>query len=120
MTGKSEAEVMGEARLIAGLMPGVRLYRNNTGALKNPQGRKVEFGLCPGSSDLIGFQSITITLDMVGKKVAQFVACECKAWDGTLSEEQENFIEVVNSFGGKAFAIWDAAELKPNLANQPK
>ena len=41
-----------------------RLFRNNTGTLRDQHGRPVSFGLCKGSADLIGYRTITITPDM--------------------------------------------------------
>ena len=61
----NEAYVQNKIRLAVG-SGDVRLFRNNTGALMDQKGRLVKFGLCKGSSDLIGFRSITITQDMVG------------------------------------------------------
>ena len=79
----------------------VRLFRNNTGALKDQTGRLVRYGLCTGSSDLIGFRSLEITPDMVGTTVAQFVAIEVK--DRTKpTPEQEAFIAMVQAAGGLA------------------
>jgi hypothetical protein len=49
-----------------------RLFRNNTGTLRDQHGRPVSFGLCKGSADLIGYRSITITPEMVGQQVAVF------------------------------------------------
>jgi hypothetical protein len=49
-----------------------RLFRNNTGTLRDQHGRPVQFGLCKGSADLIGYRTITITPDMVGQQVAVF------------------------------------------------
>jgi hypothetical protein len=34
-----------------------RLFRNNTGTLRDQHGRPVQFGLCKGSADLIGYRS---------------------------------------------------------------
>ena len=79
----------------------VRLFRNNTGALLDMQGRLVKFGLCKGSSDLIGFRSITITPDMVGQKIAVFSAIEVKD-KGKVTVEQKNFINIINNAGGYA------------------
>ena len=79
----------------------VRLFRNNTGALLDMQGRLVKFGLCKGSSDLIGFRSITITPDMVGQKIAVFSAIEVKD-KGKATVEQKNFINIINNAGGYA------------------
>lgn len=53
-----------------------------------------------GGSDLIGWQSITITPEMVGQRVAIFVACEVKKPGGTPSPDQFNFIAQVKAAGG--------------------
>ncbi len=68
--------------------------------LINP--RVIRYGLAPGSSDLIGFKKVTITPDMVGKDIAQFIAIECKRADGTPKPRQKNFMSVVNRYGGLA------------------
>jgi hypothetical protein len=62
--------------------------------------RPLKAGLCTGSSDLIGWQSITITEDMIGKKVAIFTAIEVKHGSTRTTEEQKRFIESVNNSGG--------------------
>lgn len=55
-----------------------------------------------GISDLCGWETVIVTQDMVGKKVAIFNACEVK--DGTNpSAEQLNFISNVNEAGGRGF-----------------
>jgi hypothetical protein len=51
-----------------------RLFRNNTGTLRDQHGRPVSFGLCKGSADLIGYRTITITPEMVGQQVAVFAS----------------------------------------------
>lgn len=66
------------------------------------QARPLQSGLCVGSSDLIGWRTITITPDMVGQTIAQFVASEVKAENGKLTEEQIAFINAVHSAGGFA------------------
>lgn len=81
---------------------GCRLFRNNTGAIKDADGRLVRFGLCRGSSDLIGFKPVTITPDMVGKTVAVFTAIEVKTPTGKATPEQIHFIERVKQLGGIA------------------
>jgi ribosomal protein S19 len=63
----------------------------------------VTMGLFKGSSDLIGWTPVTITEDMVGKKVAIFTAVECKRSEGgRLSPDQKRFIDRVNGAGGIA------------------
>ena len=96
----NEAYVQNKIRLAIG-SGDVRLFRNNTGALLDMQGRLVKFGLCKGSSDLIGFRSITITPDMVGQKIAVFSAIEVKD-KGKVTVDQKNFINIINNAGGYA------------------
>jgi hypothetical protein len=73
----------------------VRMFRNNVGMQNG-----VRYGLCTGSSDLIGFTSKTITADDVGKTIAVFTAIEIKTEKGRVSEPQKRFIEMVKRFGG--------------------
>ncbi|MCT0230927.1 VRR-NUC domain-containing protein [Synechococcus sp. CS-1324] len=97
----SEHEIQQRIRLACGRGP-VRLWRNNTGALLDQQGRYVRFGLCKGSSDLIGLRSLEVTPEMVGKRVAQFVALEIKTSCGVVSPEQRAFLRLVQELGGVA------------------
>ena len=66
--------------------------------LKNP--RRFNTGLPKGFSDTFGFRVVEITPDMVGQKIAQFVAIEWKTEKGRASAEQSKFIDVVNRNGG--------------------
>ena len=111
---------MNEANRMRAIMagvsrPGVRVFRQNVGTgwagevtrlkdgsilIKNP--RPLRAGLCPGSSDLIGFVSREVTPEMVGSKVAIFLAIECKGERGRATAEQINFIERVKEAGGLA------------------
>ena len=77
-----------------------RLWRNNTGTLYDRQCRPVQFGLCKGSSDLIGLRSITIGPEHVGTTMAVFAAVEVKSPTGRLTAEQQSFIDTVQSMGG--------------------
>jgi hypothetical protein len=52
-----------------------------------------------GWPDLAGWRSITITPDMVGKRVAVFTGIEVKA-TGSLTAEQHRFGEVIAEAGG--------------------
>jgi hypothetical protein len=80
----------------------VRLWRNNTGTLLDRNGRPVQFGLCKGSSDLIGLRSVTVTPEMVGQRLAVFAAVEVKSPRGRLTAEQEAFLAMVVEMGGLA------------------
>jgi len=79
-----------------------RLFRNNTGTLRDQHGRPVQFGLCKGSADLIGYRSITITPDMVGTTVAVFLSIEVKTPTGRLRPEQQQWLDAVQAAGGIA------------------
>lgn len=97
-----ETDLQQRIRLAVGLLPDVRLWRNNSGKLPDPRtGRWVQFGVAsPGGSDLIGYKAITITPDMVGQKVAVFTALEVKTATGRATPEQRRFIEHIRSAGG--------------------
>lgn len=64
--------------------------------------RPLKSGLHVGSSDLVGWTSVEITPEMVGKNVAVFTAIECKSASGRASKDQLNFIEQVQKAGGRA------------------
>jgi hypothetical protein len=101
-----ETSIMQNIRLQLGGRPDVRLYRNNVGACTDKTGRLVTFGLCPGSSDLIGWRSVTVTPQMVGKRVAVFLSIEVKA-PGAYTHpkrlaSQLAFLDAVKRAGGLA------------------
>ena len=79
-----------------------RLFRNNTGVLRDQHGRPVQFGLAKGSADLIGWTTRTITPDMVGQQVAVFTSIEVKTATGRLRPEQRQWLEAVQAAGGIA------------------
>jgi hypothetical protein len=79
-----------------------RLWRNNTGTLRDQHGRPVQFGLARGSADLIGYRSITITPEMVGQQVAVFASIEVKTPTGRIRHEQQQWLETVQAAGGIA------------------
>ena len=100
--GKSEANIQNEI-LMALSKAGCLVWRQDTGAYKNPKsGRLVKYGLCKGSSDVIGAIPVEITQDMVGKKFAIFGAWEVKTATGRIRPEQLTFIAAVQKAGGRA------------------
>jgi hypothetical protein len=59
------------------------------------------YGMPKGSTDMIGFDSIIITQEMVGKRVAVFVGEELKATKGDkLKKAQRNFKNLLIKLGG--------------------
>lgn len=81
---------------------GWRVFRNNVGQLLDARGVPVRYGLCPGSSDLIGWRELVITPEMVGQTVAQFVAVEVKTPTGKATPQQMQFLDAVERAGGVA------------------
>lgn len=82
---------------------GMILFKNEVGFAITKDGRPIHFGLCKGSSDLIGWKSIKITEDMVGKNLAVFCAVEVKKdkyGHYRATKEQKRFIEAVLNAGG--------------------
>ena len=79
-----------------------RVFRNNTGTLRDQNGRPVQFGLCKGSADLIGWKRVTITPEMVGSTVAVFTSIEVKTPNGKIRPEQQQWLDAVQAAGGIA------------------
>jgi hypothetical protein len=79
-----------------------RLFRNNTGTLRDQHGRPVSFGLAKGSADLIGWRTVTITPEMVGTQVAVFTSIEVKTPTGRVKPEQQQWLDAVQAAGGIA------------------
>lgn len=93
----TESEILKQIQTLS--KGNVRLFRNNVGF---DAANKVRYGLMPGSSDLIGWKTITITPRYVGMQVAVFCAIEVKKPGGRVTGEQSNFIDYVDNSGGIA------------------
>lgn len=109
---------------------GCRLLRNNSGVLYDKTGRPVRFGL--GNSrkavneklktgDLIGWTTVTITPEMVGKNVAIFTCAEVKPKGFKVKTQyrensrewaQENFNQLVRNFGGFSGFVTSGNDLR--------
>jgi len=98
---ETESNILARCRLMASKL-GMIVWRNNTGALQDKNGRLVRYGLCNGSSDMIGIKTIVVTPAMVGKTIGVFSAIETKAPGKKLRPEQAAFIEGVRRAGGIA------------------
>ena len=101
----SESGILKTIRLAVQL-PARRLFRNNVGSAiaidRNGQKRRIRFGLCKGSSDLIGWTTTEITKEMVGQKIAVFTAVEVKGEKTVVKDDQKNFNNAVRKAGGIA------------------
>jgi len=96
----TESEIQHGIRIALGRVPDLRLFRNNVG-VADVKGSKVRFGLCKGSSDLIGF----LRLEVDGKKIARFISLEIKTETGRTTTEQDLWLELVRAFGGFACVV---------------
>ncbi len=112
----SEQHIQQHIRLACSTGP-VRLFRNNTGVLRDQHGRPVSFGLCKGSADLIGWTTRTITPDMVGQQVAVFTSIEVKTSTGRLTPEQRQWLAAVEDAGGIAGVARSVADAEGLLRN---
>ena len=127
---KDESTVQQEIQIQA-MYCNSNLMRNNSGCLKDNEGRLVRFGLGNvskqhndqlKSSDLIGITKMIVTQEMVGKVVGIFTAIEVKKEDWNLDKKydkrevaQNNFMCWVRSMGGIASFCNDAEKLKDIL-----
>ena len=107
---KQETNISNQIRLAVAYL-GTKLFRNHVGFIKDKDGVGHRFGLCKGSSDCIGWTTVKITPEMVGRKVAVFTAIEVKIPNWTPPKEtnkkafehytrQLDFIGVVKKSGG--------------------
>lgn len=101
MAVQAETRLQNEIRLaLSSRCNQVTTWRNHTGCLQDGDGKWIKFGLCPGSSDLIGIRKLKITQDMVGQEIGQFVALEIKTDTGKARPDQYTFLDHVNERGG--------------------
>lgn len=117
--GASESRVQSLVRLEAA-QKGKQLFRNNVGAMKDANGVPVRYGLANDSKklneelksgDLIGWETIVVTPDMVGQRIARVLSVECKheGWTPNYADEHENaqrrWAALVNEAGGRALIV---------------
>jgi len=84
------------------IWPGARVFRNNVGIAEFKGGQKVRYGLCNGSSDLIGWIPRVVDATMLGATLAQFLAIECKRPGKDATANQARFLAAVERAGGLA------------------
>ena len=113
--GLDESNVQSMVRLEAS-KKGLRIWRNNIGAVHTDDGRFIRYGLANDtkrmndsikSSDLIGIRPVVINQKHIGITFGQFVAREIKKpgwkYTGTKRElAQLRFLNLIYSMGGDA------------------
>lgn len=111
MAVQAETRLQNEIRLaLSSECAQVTTWRNHVGCLQDGNGKWIKFGLCPGSSDLIGIRKVKITQEMVGQEIGQFVALEIKTDTGKARCDQYTFLDHVNERGGLGAIIRSSAE----------
>lgn len=102
--------------LLAASENGYTLFRNQVGAgwvgrhatveggIFIHDARFVKYGLTEGSGDFIGWKSVEVTQDMVGKKIPVFASVEVKTRKGRLSKDQRAWFNHLKKIGAIAIA----------------
>lgn len=122
--GKSEEWAQNAIKLRAS-QEGLRLWRNNRGAVTTDDNRHIRYGLANDSvgmnrriksSDLIGITPVTITPEHVGRVLGVFTSIEVKrpGWKYNGDEHsaaQLAWLQVVVSLGGFAMFATDPSHL---------
>ena len=93
-----------------------RLVSTDRGRVTLQNARPLIAGLCVGSSDLIGWRTVTITPDMVGQRLAVFAAIEVKSATGQPTVEQVAFLGAVDQAGGIACVARSVEDAERALA----
>lgn len=101
---------MSESRLVRDVLAhgstfNARLFRNNVGMLTDQRGQRVRYGLCVGSSDVIGWTPYVVRQADVGRTLAVFTAFECKVGRDVTTVEQGAFLAAVRAQGGIAAVV---------------
>jgi hypothetical protein len=108
-----ESEILRDCRMWLASQPDIVIHRNNTGKLRDANGRLVTFGLAEGSSDLIG--SLTVRAwppqaRLVGgawshlpTSIARSLCIELKQPGKKPSDDQVRFLESHAKAGWIAF-----------------
>jgi len=95
----SESALVASIRLALGKDARVVLWRNNTGSALQDFGaggmRPLKYGLCVGSSDLIGIVA----------PHGRLIALEVKTSTGRVTREQQQFLNLVEKMGGVARVV---------------
>jgi len=101
-----ESEIQARIRLALGEEHDLTLWRNNVGVAEMwssaGKSQRVSYGLCVGSSDLIGLLS----------PAGRFVALEVKRPGEKPTQEQVKFMQHVRQMGGFAAVVCSADEAR--------
>ncbi len=130
MKGAPEQNLSNAIALAVGGLPDVRLWRNNTGTIRDSRNIPVSFGLAVGSADRVGivlphgrFLSIEVKRpgyrppsDETLYKARSHVACKCGACH---YNSQLDWCDTIRRFGGVA-GIVDSVEQALALVDEAR
>jgi len=119
--------------MLALTQAGCRVLRNNVGngylgelVTTLPNGdavirnwRRVQFGLAPGSSDLIGWRPLVIRPEHIGYPLAVFTSVEVKAPRGRVLPAQRDWLAAVRKAGGIAAVARSEEEALDRVLREP-
>jgi hypothetical protein len=88
--------------ILASAPANVRLFKNDNGNAELMDGRRIQYGLLPGSGDLIGATQI--------RGVAVFTSIEAKTPNDVVRPKQKKWAEFVREFGGIAIVCHSVEE----------
>lgn len=88
---------------------GSRVDRLPGGRVLIHDARPFSTGLPPGFADTFGLVRVTITPDMMGQQLGQFLAGEIKAPGGRVSDKQAAFLQAIQRNGGRA-GVWRSVD----------
>lgn len=118
-TGRQKESLVNDAVIKVARLHGATLYRNRRGMVRLEHGGMFPYGLGPnGYPDLVGYKTITITPDMVSKRIAVYVGIESKRADKakrTADDHQEDQLTVIRAAGGIAGVCRSAEEAEELL-----
>lgn len=98
--------------LLAAPKYSLRLRRNTVGVFQTPHGgHMVSVGLGKGSSDLIGWT----TIQSKNGPVAIYTGVEAKAKGTPFTDDQKNYIRLVESMGGIAMCVYSLEEYEEKI-----
>lgn len=98
---KTEGDIQRECMIELSKL-GAIVWRNNTG-VHRAEGRYIRYGLCVGSSDIIGIYN------------GRFLAVEVKKPNKKPTKRQLTFIDTVNAHGGIAFYVTKKEDIRKKI-----
>lgn len=98
---------------------GREIIRAAGGGVYIPEARRFNTGLPAGFSDVFGVVPVMITPDMFGQTIGIAAFLEIKGPGGRLSEDQKNFLSVMQARGARAGEARDVAGAERILFPRP-